>query len=82
MTTFRSEETLVGLITLAAVPWIMWTLRRGVRDGRLPIGRAYVRRDERPGAFNTLFVFYVLAALTMAFIAADLLVGVNLRSWW
>lgn len=77
MTTFRSEETLVGIITLAAVPWIVWILRRGVREGRLPIGKAYVRRDERPGAFRTLFAFYVAAALMMAFIAADLLVGLG-----
>ena len=75
MTTFRSEETLVGLITLATVPWIVWILRRALRDKRLPIGRSYVRRDERPGAFRTLFGFYVAAALMMTFIALDLLFG-------
>ena len=77
MTSFRSEETLVGIVALAAVPWIVWILRRGLRDGRLPIGRDYVRRDERPGAFGALFGFYAVAALTMAFIALDLLFGLT-----
>jgi uncharacterized membrane protein len=77
MTTFRSEETLVGIITLASVPWIVWTLARGVRAGRLPIGRAYVRRDERRAAFAAVFACYAAAALLMAFIALDLLVGID-----
>ena len=80
MTTFRSEETLVGLITLATVPWIVWTLRRGVRTGRLPAGRIYIRRDERPGAFRTLFALYLTAAGLMTLIAADLLTQIDLGS--
>ena len=75
MAVFRSEETLVGLITLAATGWIIWILVRAIRDARLPIGKSEVRRDERPGAFRTLFGFYVAAALMMAFIALDLLFG-------
>ena len=67
----------MGIVALAAVPWIVWILRRGLRDRRLPIGRSHVRGDERPGAFRTLFAFYVAAALTMAFIAADLLVDLT-----
>ena len=69
----RSEETLVGLITLAATGWIVWILMRAVRDGRLPIGKGEVRRVERPGAFRALFAFYVAAALMMTFVALDLL---------
>ena len=80
MTTFRSEEMLVGIITLATVPWIVWTLRRGVRTGALPIGRTYVRRDERRAAFQTLSAFYVIAAVLMAFIALDLLTQVDFRT--
>ena len=71
----------MGIVALAAVPWIVWTLRRGLRQERLPIGRSYVHREERPGAFRTLFVFYIAAALMMAFIGLDLLVGVDLGSW-
>ncbi len=81
MTTFRSEETLVGIITLATIPWIVWTLRRGVRMGRLPIGRAYIGRAERPAAFRTLFTLYVLAGMLMAFIAADLLTQIDFGTW-
>ena len=78
MTTFRSEDTLVGIIALGLVPWALWTLRRGSRDGRLPIGRAYVRRDERKGPFYVLLAFYAAAALLAAFIGIDLLFGLNL----
>lgn len=81
MTTFRSEEGLVGLMALGVVPWIAWTVRRGLRNGQLPIGRAYVGRDERPAVFTALLVFYTLAALLMAWIALDLLFGINSRAW-
>lgn len=69
------EDLLVGLVCLGLVPWIGWTVSRGLRDGRLPIGRAYVRHEERRGAFVTLLVLYVFAALGMAWIAVDLLTG-------
>jgi hypothetical protein len=77
MTTSLSEQLLVGLIGLALIPWIGWTVRRGLRLGALPIGRAYVRRDERRGAFNMLLGLYMAAALAVAFIAVDLLVGIT-----
>lgn len=64
---------MVGFIALAVVPWLVWRLRRGLREGRLPMGRAYVDRAERPGAYRSLFAFYVIAALMMAFIGLDLL---------
>lgn len=77
MTNFRSEDALVGLIALAVVPWLVWRLRRGLVEGKLPIGRSHLLRDERPGAFRALFALYVAAALTMAFIGIDLLVGIE-----
>jgi ABC-type cobalamin transport system permease subunit len=79
MTTFRSEDMLVGLIAFAAVPWIMWILVRGRRDQRLPIGRGHVRQDERPGAYRVLLIFYVVAAALMLFISLDLLLGFGQR---
>jgi hypothetical protein len=79
MTTFRSEETLVALIGLAVVLWAAWTIRRGLREEKLPIGRAYVRRDERPGAFRMLLGFYAVAALLVAFVAVDLLLDIKGR---
>jgi len=77
MTTFRSEEALVGIIALAAVGWIAWIIRRGLRDLRLPIGRGHVDRAERPDVFHALTAFYIAAALLMAFIGLDLLIGIT-----
>jgi hypothetical protein len=75
----RGETILVGLIALGLVPWIGWTLARGLRDGRLPIARAYVVRAERGGAFHVLLALYAIALALAAFIAADLLLGLNWR---
>jgi hypothetical protein len=80
MTTFRSEDTLVGIIGIGVFVWTLWTLKRGWKLGRLPIGRSYVRRDERAAAFNMLFLLYLGAAVLVAFIAADLLFGFD-RIW-
>lgn len=80
MITSRPDELLIGLIAAAAVPWIAWILGRGVRDGWLPIRKGRVLRAERRAAFNTLFGLYVAAALLMAFIAIDLLFGLDLKS--
>jgi hypothetical protein len=78
MTTFRSENVLVGLIAGALVPWIGWKLLRAMRDGRLPIGRGHVSRAERVGAFYLLFAFYTASAVAALFICLDLLFGVTL----
>ncbi len=78
MSTFRSDESLVGIVALATVPWVVWILVRGVRDGRLAIGKGHVTRDERPGAFRTLFALYAGAALLMTWVGFDLLVGIEL----
>jgi hypothetical protein len=77
MASFRADEALVGLIALATIPWIIWILRRGVRDSQLPVGKGKVRRDERPGAFRILFALYVVAAVGMAYIGLDLLFGIG-----
>jgi len=78
MTASGSDELLVGALCLAVVlPWIGWTLWHGVRNARLPIGRGYVERAERPGPFHLLLTLYILAALLIAFIAVDLLFGLT-----
>ena len=79
MTIFRSEDGLVGLIALALIPWIGWTVRRGLKDGKLPIGRSYVRRDERPGAYRALLGLWVAMAVISAMIGLDLLFGFDVR---
>jgi len=74
------ENLIVGLIALALVPWIGWTMMRGPRAGRLPIARSHVRRAERGAAFNLLLALYAIALGLTAFIAADLLLGLGFRS--
>jgi hypothetical protein len=77
--TGRTEELIVGTLCLLVIlPWIAWTVRRGLANRRLPIGRAYVEKAERPGAFRVLLALYVVAGLLIAFIAVDLLVSVDL----
>ena len=77
--TGRTEELVVGALCLLVIlPWIAWTVRRGLANQRLPIGRGYVEQAERPGAFRVLLGLYVGAGLLIAFIAVDLLVGVDL----
>jgi hypothetical protein len=80
MTTFRSENVLVGLIAAALVPWIGWRLARALRERRLPMGKGYVSRNERPGAFHLLFAFYSASAVAGLYICLDLLFGVRLWS--
>jgi hypothetical protein len=68
------DERLVGaLCLLVVVPWILMTIRRGLAQGRLPIGRGYVLRVERPGPFKALLASYAVAVLLMGFIGLDLL---------
>ena len=76
--TFDGENLLVGLVALGLAPWIIWTIVRGLRDGRLPIVRSHVVRAERRGAFNVLLGLYGLVLIIVAAIAIDLLFGVRL----
>lgn len=70
---------LVGLIAFATVPWIISILVRGRRDQRLPIGRGYVREDERPGAYRVLLLVYMVCAALMLFVSVDLMLGLRAR---
>ena len=72
------DELLVGALCLAVIaPWIAWTIWRGFSEGRLPVGRGYVDRAERPGPFRALLASYLLVILLMAFIGFDLLFGIR-----
>jgi hypothetical protein len=79
MTTFRSEDVLVGLIGLVLLPLIGRRVLRGVREGRLPVYRSYIRRDEGEAKFAFLLGMHVLSFFLVAAIAADLLLGLGLR---
>ena len=74
------EDLLVGLICLALVPVIALRIRRGLRSGRLPVYRTCLDRDDRPGKFYALLIIHALSLVLVAFIAADLLLGLGFRS--
>ncbi len=74
-----NENLLVGLIALALLPLIALRIRRGLREGRLPIYRAYQDRADSPARFNVMLALNVLAFLLIALVAADLLLGLGLR---
>ena len=77
MTTYRSDELLVGLVALALVPLIGLRIVRGFREGRLPIYRTYLHRAESGAKFAVLMALHVLIFLLIAAIAADLLLGLG-----
>ena len=76
--TGRTEELIVGALCLLVIlPWIAWTVRRGLANARMPIGRGYVERAERPGAFRVLLGLYILAGAMLAFAGLDLLLEIR-----
>ena len=74
-----TQDLLVGLIALALVALIASRIRRGLRDGRLPIYRTYVNRDEQPGRFRVMLILHGLSLVLVAIVAADLLLSLGLR---
>ena len=75
-----TENLLVGLVCLALVPLIGLRIIRGLRTGRLPIYRTYLDRDGNAGKFYALLAVHVATLLIIGAIAADLLLGLNLRN--
>ena len=71
------EDLLVGTIGLILLPLIAWRIFRGVREGRLPIYRTYLTREENGAKFNALLALHAASFVVVAWIAADLLF--NLR---
>ena len=76
----RPEDMLVGLVALALLALIARRLVRGWRDGRLPLYRTYVRRDEAPGRFRLLLALHALSFVLIGVVSADLLLGLGLRA--
>ena len=74
-----NDSLFVGLVALALVPLIGWRIVRGVRDGRLPVYRATITRDDNRAKFNALLAVHTLSLVGIAVIAADLLLGLGLR---
>lgn len=75
-----TENLLVGLVALALLPLIALRVWRGVRDGRLPVYRAYLTRDENAAKFTFLLILHALSFVVVALVAADLLLGLGVRS--
>jgi len=75
----QGENILVGLVALALLPLIALRIWRGVRDGRMPIYRAYHDRADSAAKFNVLLALNVVAFLLIALVAADLLLSLGLR---
>lgn len=75
----RSEDLLVGLIALGLLPLIALRVRRGFKEGRLPLYRTYVSRDEAGSKFGLLLALHALSFVLVAVIAADLLLNLGLR---
>ena len=76
----NGEELLVGLICLALVPVITLRILRGLRTGRLPLYRTYIDREADGPKFTALLIVHALSLALIAFIAADLLLGLGFRS--
>jgi hypothetical protein len=75
----RSEDLLVGAIGLALLPMIAWRIRRGLKEGRLPLYRTYVSREEAGSRFGLLLALHALSFVLVAVIAADLLFQLGLK---
>ena len=80
MTISRSDDLLVGLVALALVPLIGWRILRGFRDGRLPIYRTYLSREESGARFGVLMAVHILSLIVVGVVAADLLFNLGIRS--
>jgi hypothetical protein len=74
-----AENLLVGLVALALVPLIALRLWRGLRDGRLPLYRTYMTREEGGAKFGLLLALHALSLVLVAGIAADLLFNLGIR---
>ena len=74
-----NDDLLVGIICLALVPLIGWRIVRGLREGRLPVYRTYLRRQDSEGKFWSLLAVHAASVVLVAVIAADLLLGLDLR---
>ena len=75
----RSEDLLAGMIAVALLPMIAWRIRRGLKEGRLPLYRTYLSRDEAGSKFGLLLALHALSFVLVALIAADLIFQLGLK---
>ncbi len=77
--TGRSDDLIAGAFALALMPFIVWRIVRGLRDGRLPLYRTAIGRDAGASRFGILLFLHLLSLLIVGTIAADLLLGLGLK---
>lgn len=77
--TFPGENLVVGLVALALLPVIGWRIWRGLKEGKLPVYRTRLNREDSGAKFAVLLGLHALAFLLIALAAADLLLGLGLR---
>jgi hypothetical protein len=75
----QTENIVVGLVALALVPVIGWRIRRGLKEGSLPLYRTRFSRGEGVAKFNVLLALHAIAMLLIAIVAVDLLLGLGLK---
>ena len=73
------ENLLVGLVAAALLPLIAWRILRGLREGRLPLYRAYIARGDGAAKFGVLLALHALSLLLIGLVAADLLFNLGIR---
>lgn len=73
------EDLLVGAIAAVLLPLIALRIRRGLKEGRLPLYRTYVERGEAWSKFGLLLALHALSFVLVAVIAADLLFQLGLK---
>jgi hypothetical protein len=76
---FDGETIFVGIVCLVLAVLLALRIVRGLRTGRLPIYRTTIERSGNEARFLGLLAVQVALLLLMAFIAADLLLGLGFR---
>jgi hypothetical protein len=74
-----TSDLFVGLVALALLPLIAMRIVRGLRDGRLPVYRTYLAREDDRTRFGLLLVLHMLSLIVIAVIASELLFHLGLR---
>lgn len=77
--TVASENLVVGLVALGLLPVLGWRIWHGLKDGRLPVYRTRLAREDGVAKFSVLLGLHALAFVLIALVAADLLLGLGLR---
>lgn len=75
----QGEDLFVGLVGLALLPLIAWRIRRGLKEGRLPLYRTYLSRDDNGSKFGLLLGLHLLSFILVAVVAADLLFQLGVK---